>query len=29
MREFAVRERVRRQFLGEGFNVFNHTNIAG
>jgi hypothetical protein len=29
MREFAFRERIRLQFLGEAFNVFNHTNISG
>jgi len=27
MRDFAVRERIHLQMLGEAFNVFNHTNI--
>jgi len=27
MREFAVRERLRLQFLAEAFNVFNETNL--
>ena len=27
MRQFAIRERLRLQFLGEAFNLFNHTNI--
>ncbi len=26
-REFAIRERVKLSFLGEAFNVFNHTNV--
>jgi hypothetical protein len=28
MREFQVYERARLQFIGEAFNIFNHTNIA-
>jgi hypothetical protein len=28
MREFAIRERFRLQFIGEAFNLFNHTNIS-
>ena len=28
MREFILRENLRLQFLGEAFNVFNHTNIS-
>ena len=28
MREFQVYERAHLQFIGEAFNIFNHTNIA-
>jgi len=28
MREFQVYEKARLQFIGEAFNIFNHTNIA-
>jgi len=28
MRDFAVRERLHLQVLGEAFNLFNHTNIS-
>jgi hypothetical protein len=28
MREFHVYERARLQFIGEAFNIFNHTNIT-
>lgn len=28
MREFVYRERFRLQFIGEAFNLFNHTNIS-
>jgi Carboxypeptidase regulatory-like domain/TonB dependent receptor len=28
MREFRIYERARLQFIGEAFNIFNHTNIA-
>ncbi len=28
MRQFAIHENIRLQFLGEAFNVFNHTNIS-
>lgn len=28
MREFQVYERARLQFIGEAFNIFNHTNIT-
>jgi len=28
MREFHIYERARLQFIGEAFNIFNHTNIA-
>ncbi len=28
MREFRVYEKVRLQFIGEAFNIFNHTNIS-
>lgn len=27
MREFAIREHLRLQFLGEAFNIFNQTNL--
>jgi outer membrane receptor protein involved in Fe transport len=27
MRQFTIRERMSLQFLGEAFNLFNHTNI--
>jgi hypothetical protein len=28
MREFAIREKLRLQLIGEAFNLFNHTNIS-
>jgi hypothetical protein len=28
MRQFTIREKYRLQFLGEAFNLFNHTNIS-
>ena len=28
MREFSLFERYRLQFIGEAFNIFNHTNIS-
>ena len=28
-RDFALKERFHLQFLGEAFNLFNHTNITG
>ena len=28
-RQFAITERLRFTLLGEAFNLFNHTNIAG
>jgi hypothetical protein len=28
MREFRIYERARLQFIGEAFNIFNHTNIS-
>ena len=29
MRQFSLRENLKLQFLGEAFNIFNHTNISG
>lgn len=28
MRDFAIREKLHLQFLGEAFNIFNHTNFS-
>lgn len=28
MRQFSLRENLKLQFLGEAFNIFNHTNIS-
>jgi hypothetical protein len=28
MREFVVREKFHFQFIGEAFNLFNHTNVS-